>query len=235
MGLLNVLIAEPDVMLRALYRKTVLDIPAYTFLGFADNGDVLRSFFSDTPVHLVLLDILLPHLGGLEGFRTLRAEHPRTDFIILSSEKAPDVVRGTICSGAFDYLIKPFEWERFERALVAYGEYHHSLVGRIRPWRQEDIDSLPGFRKPLPERPSPVPKGFQETLLNRLSALLRETERPLSASEAGEMLDISRSSARRYLEYLVDEGEVAVKYEFTQIGRPKKLYSPQFRTGEQPT
>lgn len=229
---LNILIAEPDMMLRTLYRKTVSEVPGYVFAGYADNGDALHSIVACTAVNVVLLDILLPRFGSLEGFRAMRAEFPRTDFIILSSEKAPDVVRGTICSGAFDYLIKPFEWERFERALAAYSEYHRSLVDRKRPWKQEDIDRLPGFRKQLPENSQPTPKGFQETLLNRLFNLLRESEHPLSASESGRMLGISRSSARRYLEYLADEGEISVRYEFTQIGRPRKLYSVHSRAKE---
>ncbi|NLD95571.1 MAG: response regulator [Synergistaceae bacterium] len=229
---LNILIAEPDMMLRTLYRKTVSEVPGYVFAGYADNGDALHSIVACTAVNVVLLDILLPRFGSLEGFRAMRAEFPRTDFIILSSEKTPDVVRGTICSGAFDYLIKPFEWERFERALAAYSEYHRSLVDRKRPWRQEDIDRLPGFRKQLPENSQPTPKGFQETLLNRLFNLLRESSSPLSASEAGRILGISRSSARRYLEYLADEGEIAVQYEFTQVGRPRKLYSVHFRAKE---
>jgi two-component system response regulator DctR len=227
---LHVLIAEPDIMLRTLYRKIVSDIPGYVFAGFADNGDALHSILACASVNLVLLDILLPRFGALEGFRKMRTEFPKIDFIILSSEKAPDIVRGTICSGAFDYLIKPFEWERFERALVAYGEYHRSLVDRKRPWRQEDIDRLPGFRKQLPENSQPAPKGFQETLLNRLFNLLRESSIPISASETGRMVGISRSSARRYLEYLAEEGEITVQYEFTQIGRPKKLYSAHYRT-----
>ena len=230
---LNILIAEPDMMLRALYRKTVSEVPGYVFAGYADNGDALHSIVACTAVNMVLLDILLPRFGSLEGFRAMRAEFPRTDFIILSSEKTPDIVRGTICSGAFDYLIKPFEWERFERALAAYGEYHRSLVDRKRPWRQEDIDRLPGFRKQLPDTAQPVPKGFQETLLNRLFNLLRESSRPLSASETGRMLGISRSSARRYLQYLADEGEISVQYEFTQVGRPRKLYSVHYRVKEE--
>ena len=150
------------------------------------------------------------------------------DFIILSSEKSPDVVRGAICSGAFDYLIKPFEWERLTRALAAYSEYYHGLVGRDMPWRQEDLDRLLGFRKRISGTPGGAPKGFQETLLIRLGKLLQESRKPLSAADAGRMLGISRSSARRYLELLVQREEVAVDFELTTVGRPQKLY---FATG----
>jgi len=111
-------------------------------------------------------------------------------------------------------------------------EAEKDTANGYRYYREEDIDRLPGFRKQLPENSQPTPKGFQETLLNRLFNLLRESSSPLSASEAGRMLGISRSSARRYLEYLADEGEIAVQYEFTQVGRPRKLYSVHFRAKE---
>ena len=221
---LSVLIAEPDVMLRTLYRDIVTENAGYTFAGFADDGTALCSQLTNLSVHIVLLDILLPAFNGLEEFRKLRAEHPRVDFIILSSEKAPDIVRGTICSGAFDYLIKPFEWDRFRRALKAYEEYHHSLAGRKRPWKQEDIDRITGSKKHMGECAYGVPKGFQETLINRMTNLMNESGVPLSASETGRMLGISRSSARRYLEYLAEECGISVQYEFSQVGRPKKLY-----------
>ena len=71
-------------------------------------------------------------------------------------------------------------------------------------------------------------KGFQETLLIRLGKLLQESRKPLSAADAGRMLGISRSSARRYLELLVQREEVAVDFELTTVGRPQKLY---FATG----
>lgn len=229
---LNVLIAEPDAMLSALYREIVSDFQGYLFAGFAGDGAALRSQLARLPVHIVLLDILLPGFGGLDEFHGLRADFPRTDFIILSSEKAPDVVRGTICSGAFDYLIKPFEWERFRRALRAYEEYHHGLAGRKRPWRQEDIDRVTGFRNQASEREIDIPKGFQETLVHRITNLLSDSCLSLSAAEAGRMLGMSRSSARRYLEYLAEEGKISVQYEYSQVGRPRKLYSSRLKTGE---
>ncbi|NLM71551.1 MAG: response regulator [Synergistaceae bacterium] len=211
-------------MLRTLYRDIVTENTGYLFAGFADDGVSLGSQLASSSIHLVLLDILLPAFNGPEDFRRLRAEQPRVDFIILSSEKAPDIVRGTICSGAFDYLIKPFEWDRFRRALKAYEEYHRSLVGRKRPWKQEDIDRVTGFKKRMADFSRGIPKGFQETLINRITNLLDESELPLSAQDTGRMLGISRSSARRYLEYLAEECGISVKFQFSQVGRPKKLY-----------
>jgi|LSQX01.3.fsa_nt_gb two-component system response regulator DctR len=221
---LPVLIAEPDPMLRTLYRKVVLEGQEYSFAGFAENGEEIVPLLSKTTVNLVLLEIALHGFDGLEGFRRMRAHFPRVDFIILSSEKSPDTVRGAICSGAFDYLIKPFEWERLTRALAAYSEYYRGLVGRDMPWRQEDLDRLLGFRKRLSGAPEGAPKGFQETLLIRLGKLLQESRKPLSAANAGRMLGISRSSARRYLELLAERGEVTVDYELSTVGRPQKLY-----------
>ena len=48
---LNILIAEPDMMLRTLYRKTVSEVPGYVFAGYADNGDALHSIVACTAVN----------------------------------------------------------------------------------------------------------------------------------------------------------------------------------------
>jgi response regulator of citrate/malate metabolism len=223
---LAVLIADEDPMLRALYADYLKGIPGYALAAEADSGRALDSVLRAQAIDLVLLDIFLKGFGQVEGLRRTRALYPRVDLIVLSEGRDPDVVRGALCQGAFDYLIKPFTFQRFKAALEAYRIYNLGLTQRKAAWQQEELDCL--VRSSMRARMvCPVlvpPKGVQVKLLNDVMSLLRTLDKPVSATDMGNKLKISRPTARRYLEHLVDAGVVEVEYAFRRVGRPVKLY-----------
>ena len=230
---LHVLVAEPDPMLRSLYRNVVSENAQYVLTGTAETGKALFSLLSRTPVPLLLLDVFLADFGGAQGWRRLRQEFPRTDFILLSSGDRPDVVREALCIGAFDFLVKPFSFERLRRALTAYTYFHRGLTQKLGPWCQEELDSLLQYRRGRRDEfleedahsgESFPPKGLQAKLVEEFSAMLQSSGAPLSAREAGALLHVARSTARRYLEYLVDRGQANFVYGYREIGRPVKCY-----------
>jgi two-component system response regulator DctR len=221
---LGAAVAERDSSLRGLYADLVREQPGYRLVGEVGSGDSLFPFLGRETPHLVLLDLSLPGLGGLEGFRTLRSEHPRLDWIVLVRGEDPDGIRGVVCLGAFDCLIRPFPSSRLRAALTAYRTFHRELVSRRAPWRQEELDRLVGLRRES-ATPEPVcPKGLQPQLLERVQGLLKECPRGLSAAEAGARLGLGRSTTRRYLEFLSENGWVSVEYDSVPVGRPSKRY-----------
>ena len=89
---------------------------------------------------------------------------------------------------------------------------------------QEEADRL--FRTgPAGRGRSSLPKGISaETAALVSGALASAGEDGLSATECGEAVGIARSSARRYLEYLVDSGAAAVRHRYGAAGRPERRY-----------
>lgn len=69
-----------------------------------------------------------------------------------------------------------------------------------------------------------LPKGLHETTLRQILAFLQNKSRPMSAEEVGEGVNLTRVTARRYLEYLEKNGRVAVELKYGMVGRPVKLY-----------
>ena len=69
-----------------------------------------------------------------------------------------------------------------------------------------------------------IPKGLQLKCLNDVETFLKEHDAAFSAEEVGENLGISRSTARRYLEFLTMSERVAVEYAYRRVGRPEKRY-----------
>jgi two-component system response regulator DctR len=219
-------VAERDFSVRGLYADLVREQPGYRLVGEVGSGDSLIPLLDREPVHLVLLDLSLPGFGGLEGFRRSRLERSRLDWIALARSEDPDAVRGAVCMGAFDCLIRPFPTARLRAALASYRTFHWGLVDRRAPWRQEDLDRLVGLRRDGAAPEIPCPKGLQLRVLERVESLLREHAEGLSSTEAAENLGLGRSTVRRYLEHLAETSRVLVEFDPVSVGRPVKRYRP---------
>lgn len=223
---LKVLIAESDPLLQKLYSDVVANANAFTLLKCTASGKQLFEAMRCVDVDLVILDLYLKDFSTENGLDELRNEFPRTDYIVVSSGDDPEIVRKAICAGVFEFLVKPFSFERLRATLKNYQIYHHSLTGRTRPWQQEDIDALVSMksRDPLFTGERQIPKGLQLECLNDIETFLRENDETFSAQEVGERLGISRSTARRYLEFLTLSERVIVEYAYRRVGRPEKRY-----------
>ena len=224
--ILKVLIAEADPLLQKLYSDLIAEEHSYSVVKCVSTGpklfEAIRLFQAD----LVLLDLYLRDFSAIEGLDELRKEFPRTDYIIASSGEDPELVRNALCQGVFEFLIKPFSFERLKLALRNYQVYHHSLTGRTRPWQQEDFDTLVSMkaRDPSWANNRAIPKGLQLKCLNDIERFLRENPDTFSAQEIGDKLGLSRSTARRYLEFLMMSERLVVEYAYRKVGRPEKRY-----------
>lgn len=73
---------------------------------------------------VVLTDISMPGLSGIELLGHVRQNQPQTPVIIISGIRNEDHAKGMIKLGAFDYLLKPFRLEDVERSVARAIEYH---------------------------------------------------------------------------------------------------------------
>ncbi len=226
MRILKVLIAEADPLLQKLYSDLIAEEKTFTVLKCVSSGPQMFEAMRCIEVDLVLLDLYLKEFNALEGLDELRKNFPRTDFIVASSGENPELVRKALCQGVFEFLIKPFSFDRLRLALRNYQVYHHSLTGRTRPWQQEDLDTLISMksRDPSWANNRAIPKGLQLKCLNDVEAFLKGNDDTYSAQEVGDVLGISRSTARRYLEFLTMSERVIVEYAYRRVGRPEKRY-----------
>ncbi|MBC2715855.1 MAG: response regulator [Desulfobacteraceae bacterium] len=77
----------------------------------AGNGDECQAVMEDTPVDVVVLDVKMPGMSGIEVLEWIKDNHQKTEVILLTGHSsASDGVEG-IKQGAFDYLTKPVEFD----------------------------------------------------------------------------------------------------------------------------
>jgi response regulator of citrate/malate metabolism len=170
---------------------------------------------------LVLLDMNLPDTHGLQLCRALRAAGSTVDVIAITAVRDAAVVRTAVSLGIVQYLIKPFTFATFADRLGAYRSFRESLAAGQGQVTQSDVDS--GFAT-LRRAPAPtLAKGLASATLEQVVAALRRGGSP-SAGEVADVAGVSRVTARRYLEHLVDTGAVTREPRYGTPGRPEHGY-----------
>lgn len=83
----------------------------------AENGRVAVDILAAQPIDLVLTDLQMPLMGGMELLQHIRQNHPDVDTIILTAHATVETARQALKLGALDYLPKPVETENLERTV----------------------------------------------------------------------------------------------------------------------
>lgn len=149
---------------------------------------------------------------------------------MLTAAAETETVKEAIRAGISDYVLKPVDFARFEQSLGRYRE-QQELFAAKEELAQTDIDKLIGFMQEQPavsiQPDGSFPKGIDPlTLVKMLGFLKSASAFGVTAMEAGNAVGVSRSTSRRYLEYLVSTGEAKAKLNYGEIGRPERRYIP---------
>jgi two-component system KDP operon response regulator KdpE len=102
---INVLVVDDEKSLRDFVRRN-LEVRGYR-VQTASNGIEALAVFENEPIHLVIMDIMMPHMDGLEATRRIREESRAPIIILTAMGEEADKVRA-FDLGADDYLTKPF-------------------------------------------------------------------------------------------------------------------------------
>ncbi len=174
----------------------------------------------------MLLDVYFPEGNGLELLRQLRARNAATDVILVTAAREVDTLRSALHGGVFDYILKPLVYERLEEAVQHYRQ-HRDRLDKLERVAQKEVDALlPRGQQEHAGEPERLPKGIDALTLDTIRKVLAEGGN-WSAEAVGQRIGASRTTARRYLEYLVSAGELAAEVNYGSVGRPERRYHRQ--------
>ena len=131
MDTVTVLLADDHTLVRAGIRALVEQLPAVTVIGEAKDGREALRIVREREPDLVLMDIAMPGLNGLEATARISREFPRVRVIILSMYANDEYVRQAEIAGAAGYLVKrgaAAELEHAIKTVAGGGEYFSPLV-----------------------------------------------------------------------------------------------------------
>jgi response regulator of citrate/malate metabolism len=218
---IHTLIVDDDFMSASVHRSYTERLQGFTVVGEAHTGEEALALVRRLQPDLVLLDIYLPDMSGLEVMRRLRTEGLPVDVIAVTAAKDVETLRGAMQGGVLHYLVKPFLFDTFRERLERYATLKRRLE-KMREANQEDVDKL--FSLLRAEGRDGLPKGISSPTLGLVVEALRDADDALTAIEVGERAGISRGTARRYLDYLATVGTVELSLRYGAAGRPEHLY-----------
>lgn len=220
---IRVVIVDDDFAVAQVNRAFVDARPGFTVVDEAHTGAAALESIPRHRPELVLLDVYLPDLGGLEVLRRLRAEGDDVEVIAVTAARDLETVRRARLLGVRHYLVKPFTG-------ATLGERLDEVRRELRRERtdgvldQRAVDELLGTADRTTRPAAAAPKGLSGVSLERVAARLAAAEPDASAAEIAEAVGMSRVSARRYLEHLVAIGVAEVSPRYGAAGRPEHRY-----------
>lgn len=222
--MINVLIAEDDFRIADLHEKFLTSIEGVQVVGKALNATEAVQCMDSHHVDLLLLDIYMPDQLGTQLIHTLRNENRQVDFIVITAANEKAYLEHSLKNGVFSYLIKPVTIERFKETIENYKQNRDLLKSRNYV-DQDFVDQLLNKSPLKEETEQTLPKGIDPLTLKKVIKIMNGFKNSMTAEEVGIEMGASRTTARRYLEYLVSKGKVNAELEYGIVGRPERKYS----------
>lgn len=224
--MIRILIVEDDPMVAEFNKRYVSELNGFQVIEIVHNVVDGMQSLKRKEIDLVLLDVYMPGANGLELLSYIREQKLPVDVILITAAADTEKIQTALRYGAVDYLIKPFEFDRFSQALLKYKE-KHQFFSAEKILKQEDLDTklLASEMKQMNDPVLSLPKGLTKSTLQSVINVIKEREHTaFSTDEIADETMISRVSIRKYLKYLVDL-EILEESLTYGIGRPVYLYS----------
>ncbi|NLP51412.1 response regulator [Bacillus sp. RO1] len=224
-SLIKVLLIEDDPMVQHVNKLFIEKIEGFAVSGIASSGVEGKTLIKVLEPDLVLLDVYMPGQDGLSLIQELRQEQIDVDIIAVTAANDTNTVKAFMRNGVIDYIVKPFTFDRMEKAFLQYKEVYKQLY-RESAISQDKWDEVMSSAKKetLNKVVEGLPKGLQEQTLNQVYNYVKRLEGAQSAEEIGKKVGLARVTTRRYLNYLESVGKVEMELIYGTIGRPIQMY-----------
>lgn len=220
--MIRTLVVDDDYRVAELHCAYVERVPGFEVAGRAHTGAAAVQSVDQLRPDLVLLDIYLPDISGLEVLQRLReGDHPPVDVVAITAAREVDSLRAAMRGGVVHYLIKPFLFPALEEKLLSYAAAHERMT-RIGHAEQGDVDRIFGALRS--GRSEPLPKGLSDSTLGLIIQVLGRSQSGLAAAAVADAAGVSRVTARRYLDHLCQLGRVELSMRYGGPGRPEHRY-----------
>ncbi|MDM0445754.1 response regulator [Clostridium perfringens] len=217
----KILIVEDDPMVALINKRFLENMGFKDILGPVQTEEEIIQLLDKENIDLILLDVYLPKKNGIDILKSLRYKKYLTDVIMITAANSVEEVKRAFAYGVTDYLVKPFEFERFEEAINKYKQ-KNNLLNKREALSQQDIDVI---SKSLEEKIE-LPKGLNQKTLDRIMEFLKENKGKVwTLREIAYELKISNVTIKKYMDYLEDIKKVNVTLTSGNVGRPEYKYT----------
>ncbi len=209
---LRVILADDHALVRAGFRALLQELGLQVVAEASNGRDVLQQA-AQYPVDVVLMDIAMPELNGLEATARLKEQFPNVRVVILSMHANIEYVRRALRAGASGYLLKNAKAAELETALTAVAQgatYLSPAVARIvaADYRGGDRELGP-WRSELTRREGEVLRLVAAGRLNReIAEQLSVSERTVERHTSSLLRKLALRNRAELVSYAVRNGLV---------------------------
>jgi response regulator of citrate/malate metabolism len=221
MTAVRTVIVDDDFLVAKVHSAYTERVPGFEVVGVAHSGHEALGVLERLAPDLVILDVYLPDMSGLEVLQELRHRRQAVDAIVVTAAKDVDSLRSAMAAGALRYIVKPFNFDRFRDALQSYQRFS-GRRSALEAVEQDDVDRLYASMAAAPEQS--LPKNLNRPTLDLVVSCLHGQSDNLSSHDVAERTGLSRATARRYLEYLEGKGRAVMQLRYGSAGRPEHRY-----------
>ena len=231
----KVLIVEDDPMVAMINEQYVCKNPQFVVAASCRNGQEALDFLDGNNVDLIVLDVFMPYMDGIETLKKIREKKIAAEVIMVTAANDSATIEETMHLGVIDYLIKPFAFERFQVALEKFVA-HRKILKQNSILDQSCIDNMisnateTAVTKTIDPDQQELPKGIQKKTLILIEEYLEQNAGWHTVGMIAEKLGVSIVTARHYMNYLEEQGLIVAEINYGTGGRPSVLYSKSSKT-----
>lgn len=186
---MRVVVADDQTVVREGLVTLLETMESVQVVGSAGDGEHALALVAEHVPHVVLMDLRMPRMDGVEATRRIRVEHPEVQVVVLTTFADDESIVGALRAGAIGYLTKDAGREQILRALEAAVSGQAVLDPSVQA-RLVEVAALPGATGA-----GPPPDGLTE----REAEVLRLIAAGHSNAEIGEILFVSQATVKSHV------------------------------------
>jgi DNA-binding NarL/FixJ family response regulator len=204
-------IVDDHELLRTGTRRILEDAPGFTVVGEAADAEAARQVVADTSPDLVIADIRLPTMNGIDLAALLVDDHPQLVVVILSAYDDEHYVRAAMAAGVSGYLLKTMQSHDLVDALRTAYAGGRGRVGVPQGTGEKD--------------PAGGPPMVDEQLTARETEVVRLAARGMSNKAIAQQLGISSRTVEGHLNHVFDKLGVLSRTELVHVALANSLFA----------
>lgn len=217
------LLIEDDPMVRQVNEQFLSKIDGIRVVGVAANGIIGMEQLLKLKPTVILMDIFMPEQDGLETLQKIRDKGIDVDVIAVTAANDMTTIEKMMQLGAYDYIMKPFTFERMKQSFRRYHHYKNYIASK-QELTQEELDKIFHPMREKSHYRDDLPKGLNGATLEKILYFIGAQPNFVTAVEVAEGVGLARVTARRYLDYLEKQQHVKIDIKYGGVGRPVNQY-----------
>ncbi|MGD0572940.1 MAG: response regulator transcription factor [Sedimentisphaerales bacterium] len=215
---MKVLIVDDHGIVREGLKALIKKRADVEVVGEAEDGNAAVKLVSRFAPDVVIMDVTMPNLNGVEATRTITRNNPNTKVIALSMHTDKTIVREMFKAGAYGYVLKSYLFDELNKSLEALKKGERYLSPHIAVLIRQDYAAskakgTAGNRKPLSERERQVLQLVAEgKSIKEISLLLHLSPKTTDAHRRNLMTKLGTASVADLIKYAIREGLTSLDF-----------------------